>query len=106
MSKKDVRKKLDLPFEPTDGTDEVQVMIIDISFQDPDSTHKGETREERILQYQEIPDVPPVLALREGSILHVEGQKANLKGQFQARLFVRGQEPKEYPCNTDFSFLL
>ena len=49
--------------------------------------------------------MPPVLALREGSILHVEDEKATLIGQFPARLFVAGQETKEYETNTDLSFL-
>jgi len=73
---------------------------------DPISKHKGETREERLLQYHEVPGVPPVLALREGTLLHVEGDKATLKGLFPARLYIPGKLPEEFPVGTDFSFLL
>lgn len=65
-------------------------------YQDPDpaSTHQGETREERIREFlEENPE--PVVALREGTILRVEGGAASLRGTAAARIFRRGEEPFE-----------
>jgi dipeptidase E len=72
---------------------------------DPGSTHMGETREQRLLEYLEEND-PPVLALREGSWLRVSGDRATLGGPHRARLFERHNEPKELPAGADVSYLL
>jgi dipeptidase E len=61
---------------------------------DPNSTHKGETREERINQFLEENDVP-VVGLREGAMLRVKGNAIVLKGTSGARIFRRGLEPVE-----------
>jgi dipeptidase E len=61
---------------------------------DPNSKHKGETREERIIQFLEENDTP-VVGLREGAILRVENGEITLRGSTGARIFRRGFEPVE-----------
>lgn len=72
---------------------------------DPASTHMGETREERLRQFHEE-HATPVLGLREGCMLRVEGNAATLLGTTDARLFRRGQAPTEHRPPCDLSFLL
>jgi dipeptidase E len=72
---------------------------------DPGSTHQGETREERIRQFHEN-NTPVVVGLREGSLLRVEGARMTLKGAPSARIFVRGEEPREVPSGSALDFLL
>lgn len=61
---------------------------------DPNSTHMGETREERIQEFHEENAVP-VLGLREGTALRVRGSRIELLGDKTARLFTRGRDPIE-----------
>jgi len=66
---------------------------------DPGSRHMGETRETRIREFHEENDTP-VIGLREGAMLRVEGESVDLRGQAGARLFRRGQEPLEVAPGT------
>jgi len=61
---------------------------------DPNSTHMGETQEERILQFLEENEAP-VVGLREGGMVRIENNKITLKGSAGARIFRRGQPPVE-----------
>jgi len=72
---------------------------------DPGSRHMGETRETRIREFHEE-NTPPVLGLREGSMLRVLGDSARIQGDSGARLFRRGREAEELPPGSDVSFLL
>ena len=63
---------------------------------DPDtnSKHMGETRETRIKEFHYY-NTPPVIGLREGSWLRVEGESIILKGELKARIFEYNKAPYE-----------
>lgn len=73
---------------------------------DPDSSHQGETRDERILQFHEE-NATPVLAMREGTWLRREADSLSLEGLHAgARLYRAGQATQELPTPTRLDELL
>jgi dipeptidase E len=62
---------------------------------DPNSDHRGETREQRIKEFLKVNGVK-VLGLREGAWLEVEKGRIRLKGLSGARLFSKESEPQEF----------
>ena len=67
---------------------------------DPDSDHRGETREQRIREFLKVNGVN-VLGMREGSWLRVEDGRIVLKGLSGARLFTPSDEPREFMPEND-----
>jgi dipeptidase E len=61
---------------------------------DKNSTHMGETREQRLIQFLEENDTP-IAGLREGAMLRIEDNITLLKGSTGARIFRRGFAPVE-----------
>ncbi|MFA5619545.1 MAG: dipeptidase PepE [Weeksellaceae bacterium] len=61
---------------------------------DPESKHKGETRETRIFEFHQFND-QSVLGLREGSWIEISNGNCELKGALTARLFRSGMKPIE-----------
>ncbi|MFD1718461.1 dipeptidase PepE [Georgenia deserti] len=73
---------------------------------DPTSTHQGETRELRLLQFLEE-NPGPVLGMREGTWLRRRGDTLTLEGEpTGARFFARDGQPTEIATGTDLSHLL
>lgn len=70
----------------------------------PDSKHQGETREMRIQEFH-FQNEQAVIGLREGSWLRLEGDKLELKGSLNARLFEKGKSAREVEPG-DLSYLL
>jgi dipeptidase E len=77
---------------------------------DPNSKHKGETRETRLNEFRGYND-EMVVALREGAMLKViddivELNGISLSGSNIARIFVKGKEPTEHIAGERLDFLL
>ena len=104
-----IRTTNDMPIVPTANLLALSLVPYQINphFLDPDpaSTHKGETREERLLQYLEESPVP-VVGLREAAYLRVENGVTKLLGEKGARVFKRGTPPFEVGTGTEVEPLL
>ncbi|XP_065363163.1 probable alpha-aspartyl dipeptidase [Calliphora vicina] len=72
---------------------------------DPNSKQKGETRDQRLEEFL-ILHKKPVLALPEGTVLLIEGDKITLLGDKNAKLFKPNLKPIEFEPHSDLSFLL
>lgn len=103
-----IRTTNDMPIVDPGGLDAVGRIPVQINphYLDPDprSTHRGETREERIREFHEENAVA-VVGLREGAWL-LRRHDALTLGGHTARLFRRGHEPAELAAGTDLSWLL
>ncbi|EDV47243.1 probable alpha-aspartyl dipeptidase [Drosophila erecta] len=69
------------------------------------SRHKGETRDERLEEFVAYHGLP-VLGLREGTSVRVQGGKATLLGDRNAKLFKVNGGTEELAPQADLSFLL
>lgn len=62
---------------------------------DPDTKHKGETRDQRIAEYHQVSDTP-VIGLREGTYLGItRAKEMYIGGKPGAKIFERGKQPYE-----------
>ena len=68
--------------------------------------HHGETREQRISEFTKVNKGVYVVGLREGSTLRIEGSKISLRGERAARVFLSGEEAREYSPADALEFLL
>lgn len=98
----------DMPiiYPPSFQTLGVVPFNINPHYLDPDlnSTHKGETRETRIKEFHSL-NTQPVIGLREGSWLELNGEKVTLKGNLTARIFKVNETPFEAEPNSNLNYL-
>jgi len=104
-----IKTTKDMPIVQPRSFDSLRLVPFQISphYLDPDqnSTHMGETQEERILQFLEE-NKTPVVGIREGAWLLIEDGTVMLKGETGARIFRRGQAPVEVTPGSEISQLV
>ncbi|GBP31168.1 Alpha-aspartyl dipeptidase [Eumeta japonica] len=88
LQKCNTKELVFIPYAQNDF-DGYTAKINDVIYMPQNSNHMGETRDERIKEFLEMPHADFVLGLREGAILHVDGNCLKLKGVAGAVLFKR-----------------
>jgi dipeptidase E len=104
-----IRTTNDMPIVDSRGLDALALVPFQINPHfvdaDPGSRHMGETREDRLREYLEENETP-VVGLREGAWLRVDGETVRLEGRNGARIFRRGRPSFEWPTDVDLTLLL
>jgi dipeptidase E len=104
-----IRTTNDMPIVEPRGFDALALVPFQINphYLDPDpaSTHMGETREQRLAEFHEE-NATPVVGLREGGWIRVEGTTGRLGGRRGARIFRRGATAEERPTGAALDDLL
>lgn len=93
-----MRTTNDMPIVYPPSFDTLGVVDFNLNphYLDPDagSKHKGETRETRIREFHSFNNTP-VIGLREGNYIMIDGNQKTLKGEGTARIFEQGKKPYE-----------
>jgi|ERR1700691_2412710 dipeptidase E len=66
----------------------------------------AETRAQRLAEFVEVNPHIYVVAMRDGTMLRVEGTSVELQGIRKVRVFVKGQNPTDYSPSDSLQFLL
>ena len=103
-----IKNTNDMPivYPPSLGALKIVPFNINAHYLDPDpnTTHKGETRETRIKEFHAF-NQTPVIGLREGSWISVQKQEYVLRGELlTARIFEKDKTPYEIPTGKSLPF--
>lgn len=91
-----IRTTNDMPIVEPPSLDALRLVPFQINPHYTDATldgHAGETRDERLLEFVAANPGTPVIGLREGTALRVEGDTWTLRGERGARIFGVRPEP-------------
>eukprot|EP00051_Salpingoeca_urceolata_P010502 m.128446 g.128446 ORF g.128446 m.128446 type:complete len:242 (+) comp16737_c1_seq1:633-1358(+) len=106
---KTIRTTNDMPIVYPPSFDAINIVPIQINAHyiapDPSSTHKGETRDQRLKEFHEENDTP-VVGLPEGTMLLVQGNTMQAKGILPITIFHKGKAPVQVPVGSMLNDLL
>jgi dipeptidase E len=104
-----IRTTNDMPIVEPESFDALGLVPFQINPHYTDAVlpqHQGETRADRLMEFVAANPGMPVLGLREGSILRVEGDRLELLGDKEARVFTGRKDVTEYPPGSSLQFLM
>ncbi len=68
--------------------------------------HNGESREDRIKEFMELNPEYPVVGLKEGTMLRIEGESIKLIGNKTLKIFRKDMPTLEYDTNSSIDFIM